>query len=322
MSSKTNDLSIVIPVFNEEPGIVAFHKSLEAVVSKLNKYSFEIIYVDDGSTDGTNQLIRKLCDQDKAVKLVKLSRNFGKESALTAGIAQAKGSATLMLDGDGQHPVEIIPKFIEAWENGAQVVIGIRASNSKEGWTKKMGSWFFYKLFNKMTGQKLIAGSTDYRLIDKPVQKAYLSLNETDRIARGLIDWLGFRREYIYFKANPRSHGTSSYSSTKLFGLAVNSFTSLSVKPLYIFGYTGIFITIASFLLGVAVIIEQLILNDPLHWKFTGTAMLGILILFLVGLLLMSQGILSIYISNLHSQAKQRPLYVIDHEGSVGVGES
>lgn len=321
--TKSNHLSIVIPVYNEASGLEEFHKELTSVLGNIKGHQSEVIYVDDGSTDDTVKIVSRWNQDDKDVKLISLSRNFGKESALTAGIAQASGRAVIMLDGDGQHPVDLIPRFIEEWEKGAQVVIGVRASNSKEGWFKKLGSWFFYKSFNKLTGpgQKLLPGSTDFRLIDRQVQKAYLTLNETERIARGLIDWLGFRREYIYFKANARSHGSASYSSGKLVNLAVNSFTSLSVKPLYIFGYTGIFITIASFLLGLAVIIEQLILNDPLNWKFTGTAMLGILIIFLVGLVLMSQGILSLYISTLHSQTKQRPLYIIDYEASAGINE-
>lgn len=321
MNSEHNQLSVVIPVYNEAAGLLAFHDSLISELEKIKAYSFEMIYVDDGSTDKTNNLITDWAKTNSKIKLISFSRNFGKENAITAGLAEARGEAIIMIDGDGQHPVEFISKFIYSWMAGAQVVIGVRATNSKEGWFKKFGSWFFYKTFNKLTGQKLLAGSTDFRLIDRAVQKAYLRLGETDRIARGLIDWLGYRREFIYFKANAREHGSSSYSRGKLLKLAINSFVSLSPKPLYIFGYTGIFITVTSFLLGLAVFIEQLLLNDPLHWKFTGTAMLGILIVFLVGLVLMSQGILSLYISTLHSQTKRRPLYIIDYKDSVGVDE-
>jgi dolichol-phosphate mannosyltransferase len=146
-----------------------------------------------------------------------------------------------------------------------------------------------------------------------------MNLQETNRITRGLIDWLGFEPNYIHFKAKTRLAGRASYSSRKLINLATNSFVSLSPKPLYLFGYLGILITLGAFLLGISVFIEQLILNDPLHWKFTGTAMLGILILFLVGIVLMSQGILSLYISHIHSQSKARPLYVVDYDKSVGI---
>jgi glycosyltransferase involved in cell wall biosynthesis len=312
-------LSVVVPLYNEDAGLQVFHESLINTLEETTKNSYEVIYCDDGSTDGTDQIVRRLSTNNSRIKLIRLSRNFGKEYALSAGIAEANGQAIIMLDGDGQHPVEMIPQFVKAWQKGAQVVIGVRSNNSQEVWTKRVGSRAFYSLFNKLTGQQLLAGSTDFRLISKPVQQAFLKLQETDRITRGLIDWLGFKRELIYFKPNVRQLGPATYSRSKLLGLAANSFVSLTPKPLYIFGSLGVFITIGSFILGVAVIIEQLILNDPWHWKFSGTSMLGILILFLVGILLMSQGILSLYISHMNNQSKGRPLYIIDHSESIGI---
>jgi glycosyltransferase involved in cell wall biosynthesis len=315
----TDLISFVIPLYNEAPGLEAFHASLLDVIAKADIKTYEIIYCDDGSTDNTGKLVQSLHDADSHVKLIKFSRNFGKESALTAGIAEAAGQAIITLDGDGQHPVELLPKFIESWMSGAQVVIGIRTSNSGEKSIKKSNSRWFYTVFNKLTGQKLIPGSTDFRLIDKAVQQAFLQLKESDRITRGLIDWLGFTRDYIYFDAKPRESGDSSYGTSKLMKLAADSFVSLTPTPLYVFGFFGIFITCGAFLLGSCVFLEQIILNDPLHWNFTGTAMLGILILFLVGIVLLSQGILSLYISHIHSQSKARPLYVIDYDKSAGV---
>ena len=269
--------------------------------------------------DDTAKLISEWHRNDPRVKLISFSRNFGKEKALSAAIAQSRGQAILMLDSDGQHPVELIPEFIKSWQAGAQVVIGLRTDSSDFGWVKRLTAGLFYKIFNRIAGQKLIRGATDFRLIDKSVQQVFLTLPETDRITRGLIDWVGFKREYIEFTAKQRQSGTPSYGLPKLMGLAANSFTSLTPKPLYMFGYLGIFITIASFILGIVVIIEQLLLNDPLHWKFTGTAMLGILLLFLVGIVLMSQGILSLYVSRIHNQSLHRPLYVIDFAKSAGI---
>lgn len=321
MAKSAYRLSIVVPVYNESAGLESFHISLVKTLQSLAANDYEIIYCDDGSTDNTAEIVRKLRGNDTHVKLIKFSRNFGKESALSAGIAEATGDAIITLDGDAQHPVQLLPKFVEAWKAGAQVVIGVRTSNTGEGFVKRRGSQVFYKVFNKLTGQKLVPGSGDFRLIDRAVQQAFLSLKETDRITRGLIDWLGFRREYIHFKANAREGGSAGYSIGKLTKLAANSFVSLSPQPLYLFGYLGIFITLASFALGLAVIIEQLLLNDPWHWKFTGTAMLGIMILFMVGIVLMSQGILALYISHIHSQVKGRPLYIIDQAGSVGIKE-
>ena len=314
-------LSVVVPIYNEGASLKLFHTSLVRVLSDCAKDDYEIIYCDDGSNDGCSELITDWATHNPSVKLVQFSRNFGKENALSAGIAHASGKAIIMLDGDNQHPVQLIPRFLDTWKSGAEVVVGIRESNTDEGWVKKLGSKFFYKLFNKLTDQKLLPGSTDFRLIDRSVQQAFLELNETNRITRGLIDWLGFRRDYVHFDAVARQAGNAGYSPRKLVQLATNSFVSLTLKPLYLFGYLGVFITIAAFLLGSAVLVEQLLLNDPWHWLFTGTSMLGILVLFLVGILLMAQGIVSLYISDLHSQSRQRPLYVISYKRSVGIAK-
>jgi len=312
-------LSVVVPLYNEAAGLPGFHESLLSVVRAATKGSYEIIYCDDGSDDGTADIIKRLHADDPEVKLVRLSRNFGKESVLTAGIAAASGEAVLTIDGDGQHPVGRIPDFIKAWRQGAQVVVGVRVNYAGDGFLNSLGSWLFYRLFNLFTGHKLLPGSTDFRLIDKSVAKAFLSLKEGDRITRGLIDWLGFKREIISFQAGRRQAGSAAYSRGQLIQLAANSFVSFSPKPLYLFGYLGMAITFFSLLLGTTVIIEQLVLGDPWQWDFTGTAMLGILTLFLVGIILLSQGILSLYISHIHSQAKGRPLYVIDYSQSVGL---
>lgn len=315
-------LSVIVPVYNESAGLKKFHESLLVAVQETVQESYEIIYCDDGSTDSTAAIVQDWHAQNLRIKLIKFSRNFGKENALTAGIAQASGPAIIMLDGDSQHPVKLIPQFFAAWQQGAQVVVGVRSSNSQEGWLKRFGSRLFYQLFNRLTKDKLLPGSTDFRLIDRSVQTAFLRLRENSRITRGLIDWLGFQRQYIYFHANRRQAGSPGYNWQALFKLASNSLVSLTATPLYLFGYLGVFITAGAFLLGLAVIVEQLILSDPWHWKFTGTAMLGILILFLVGIVLMSQGILSLYMSHIQSQTKGRPLYVIDYAHSAGLSKT
>ncbi len=317
--SEAKTLSVVVPVFNEADGLADFDHSLKTVIKKLVGEDWEIIYVDDGSEDDTAEIVRNLHTADPKIKLIKLSRNFGKENALLAGIAAASGEAILTIDGDGQHPVELIPEFVAAWHAGAQVVVGVRSDNSGEGWVKRVGSRLFYRLFNQLTGERLIPRSTDFRLIDKAVQEAFLTMPETDRITRGLIDWLGFKREFILFKAKPRTSGSAAYSHRKLLRLATHSFVSMTPVPLYLFGYLGVFITSGAIVLGGSVFIEQILLGDPLGWNFTGTAMIGILLLFLVGLVLLSQGMLSLYISHIHSQTKQRPLYVIDYKNSAGV---
>ncbi len=314
---KTIELSVVIPVYNEAAGLRQFHQSLTNVVESSLGGAYEILYCDDGSTDETTDIIRALHYENPHVQLLRLSRNFGKENALSAGIEAAQGQAVIMLDSDGQHPVELLPKFIQLWRDGAQVVIGIRDANAGEGWLKRFGSRLFYASFNKVARPKIIPGSTDYRLIDRDVREAFLQLHESNRITRGLIDWLGFKREFVTFAAHPRTHGKATYSSRALVRLAANSFVSLSSRPLYLFGYLGAFITVAALLLGITVGIEQFIMRDPLQWKFTGTALLGVIILFLVGIILLSQGILSIYVAHIHSLSKGRPLYIVDKKSST-----
>jgi glycosyltransferase involved in cell wall biosynthesis len=312
-------LSVVVPVHNEEENIRPFYKNLTKILSKHVGASYEIIFVNDGSHDNTAEHIRKICAKNKRLKLLQLSRQFGKEVALASGIAHASGKAVLMIDGDGQHPVEKIPEFISAWKQGAKVVVGIRTYSKNEGMIKRYGSKLFYVLFNRFSGAKLVPGSSDFRLIDRVVQKEFVRLHEPDSITRGLIDWLGFERAFIEYQANPRLAGVAGYKFSRLVRLAANSFVSLSPVPLYLFGYLGVLITIGAFLLGIFVFIEQVLFGDPWDLKFTGTAMLSILVLFLVGIILMAQGIMALYISHIHSQSKRRPLFVIDYEASAGI---
>jgi polyisoprenyl-phosphate glycosyltransferase len=320
MPIKSFKLSVVIPVYNESDGLTSFHRDLVGVAKGCVEDNYEIIYCDDGSTDNTSDVIGPLCRDDPRVVLLRLSRNFGKESALSAGIGAASGDVVVMLDGDGQHPVKLIPQFVDAWRKGAQVVVGVRQPATDEGWLKRLSSRAFYIIFNQVANPKIVPRSTDFRLIDKQVQQAFLSLHENDRITRGLIDWLGFERHYISFQPLPRSHGKARYSYGKLIRLATNSFVSLTFRPLYVFGCLGGVITMFALSLGLAVGIEQIMLGDPLGWKFTGTALLAIVILFLVGIVLLSQGVLSLYVAYILSQSKGRPLYIIDRKRSIGLG--
>lgn len=315
----TPELSIAVPLYNEAASLEQFHTRLVTVLRTATIDTYEIIYCNDGSTDATRAIATDIAKADSNVIFLSLSRNFGKENALAAAIRHTSGKAVILIDGDGQHPIDKIPEFIAAWKKGAQVVIGERGHTDGETRSKKFFSRIFYRLFNAVTGQHLDPYATDYRLLDRAVVDAYLELPETDRINRGLIDWLGFDRAYIPIKREKRIAGHATYSFGKLTRLAVNSFVSLSSKPLYTLCYIGFFITIAAFLLGATVFVEQLILHDPLLWRFTGSAMLGILIIFFIGIVLVSQGIASIYIATIYNQVKQRPLFVVDTKNSVGL---
>jgi dolichol-phosphate mannosyltransferase len=314
-SPSANVFSFVVPVYNEQAGLTDFHKSLLQVIEKAASGHYELIYVDDGSQDDSAAVIAKLASDNHQVKLIKLSRNFGKEIAVTAGIHQAKGQAIIMLDSDGQHPVKLIPQFIDRWKSGSKVVIGVRVANQKEGLVKRYGSRVFYQIFNRFTGMKLVPGSTDFRLIDKAIQREFKLMTERNRITRGLIDWLGYERDYIEFHASPRLAGKANYSFRKLFKLAIDSIISLSISPLYITAYIGAVILPISTLLGLFMLIN-LVLGDPVDLRATGSAYLMVLVLFLVGILLVSQAIIGLYLSHIHTETQNRPLYVVDQEKS------
>jgi glycosyltransferase involved in cell wall biosynthesis len=316
-----NLLSIVVPLYNEQAGLEHFHESLMALLGALKGGEYEVIYCDDGSTDGTAELVRKFHGKDARIKLISLTRNFGKEIATTAGVHNAAGNAILTLDADGQHPIELIPEFLRRWEAGSKVVIGLRVSNQQEGWVKRQGSKWFYRLVNRLTGVKLMPGATDFRLIDRSVQREFARMTERNRITRGLIDWLGYPREYIEFTANPRLHGEASYSFRKLFKLAIDSVISLSVSPLYIAAYIGAVVLPVSVLVGLAMLLDALF-GDPLNWNATGSAYIIVLLLFLVGVLLVSQGIIGLYLSHIHTETQNRPLYVVNEEKSINIHET
>lgn len=311
----TPKLSVVVPAYNEEVNIKPVYKQ---IVTALEGYiSFELIYINDGSRDNTLGELTKLAKKDDRIRVINFARNFGKEMATSAGITHAKGDAIVMVDADGQFPPEIIPEFVRKWQAGAQIVTGVRLTNQKEGFVKRFGSKFFYKLMRGLAGTKITPRATDFRLIDRVVQQEFVRFTEHGRMTRGLLDWLGFREEIIEFHAKPRLAGEASYRVSQLVRLAMNSFISLSLKPLYFSGWAGLIITPIALLMGVFVLVEQVILNDPLHLDITGTAMLGILLLFFVGLLLISQGLVALYISHIHTETQNRPLFVVDPSTSI-----
>jgi dolichol-phosphate mannosyltransferase len=305
-------ISIAIPAHNEEKNIPLICGELQKVINNLKeKYFFEIIFVNDGSTDGTLAEIEKLSENDQSIKYIDFSRNFGKEIATTAALNDCQGDACIIIDADLQHPVELIPEFIKKWEEGAEVVIGVRRKNGDSGWAKKIGSKLFYKLINRIAEVEIVPNATDFRLLDRAVINEFKRFVETNRMTRALIDWLGFKRDYIYFNANKRAHGNASYGFMKLFKLAINSFVSLSFFPLKIAGNLGLFIMLVSGVSGLYILIGKYFF----HWRFASTFSdaenLAILILFLVGIILISIGLMALYIANIHSEVIRRPMYVV-----------
>lgn len=316
MKKKAIELSVVIPVLNEEENLKPVCASLIKVLKKAVS-SYEIIFINDGSRDDSLKMMHALAKKHSEIRVLSFSRNFGKEIATTAGVHHAEGQATLMFDADGQFPADKIPEFIEKWKAGAQVVIGVRDSNQKEGVVKRYGSKLFYSLFNLLSESAIMPRSTDFRLIDEVVREEFIQMTERHRMTRGLIDWLGFKRDYVTFNSSARLNGEAGYKFYKLATLGINSLVSLSLKPLFLFGWVGAIITGLSVLLGLFVLVEQFILGDPLQLHVTGSGILGIFISFMVGLVLMSQAIIATYLSHVHTQTQARPLFIIDKSHSV-----
>ncbi|MBC7581915.1 glycosyltransferase family 2 protein [Aeromicrobium sp.] len=308
------ELSVVVPVYNEQAGIAAFHHSVTKVLSGL-KMPCEIIYCNDGSRDNSLQTLHELASRDKTVRIISFSRNFGKELAITAGIHAARGAAVLTIDADGQHPVQHIPEFVARWRAGAKVVVGVRTLDRHQGFMKRVGSKYFYKLFNRISGTQLISGSTDFRLIDHTVQREFNRLTERNRITRGLIDWLGYKQEFIDFEADERIAGDATYSVRQLIKLSIDSVISLSVSPLYFVAYIGVVVLPLALLLLLGMIINA-IFGDVLGLHATGGAYIEVITLCLVGILMVSQGIIGLYLSHIHAESQSRPLYIIDEANS------
>lgn len=301
-------VSIIVPMYNEADNIRPVYKALKKVFSKLT-YRCEILFVDDGSQDRTVDILAQLAHKDPNVKPINLARNFGKEIALTAGLNHASGKAAIMLDADFQHPPELIPQFIEKWEKGADLVIGVRKEYGASIF-KKLTSKFFYRVMSKMSDTDLIPDATDFRLVDRKVIDAFNRFTERNRITRGLFDWLGFKRDFIRFTAKERQHGKASYSLRKLIKLSVDSFVGHSLFPLRLALYTGTIITTVSIPLGAYIFIDRYFLNDPFGYQFSSSAILAIINLTLSGITLISIGLMSLYLASIHSETANRPLYV------------
>lgn len=302
-------ISIVIPVYNEAANLPLLYKELTRHTQRL-PYRFEVILVDDGSHDDSARIIRGLADSDPDVRAIELARNFGKEAAVSAGLHAASGQAAIVMDADLQMPPRLIGDFIAQWEDGADIVVGVFASR-KMGLIRRIGAGIFYRIMGAIGDAKITPHATDYRLLDRQVLDAFNNLTEHNRMTRGMVDWLGFKRAYVPFEQEARRHGKPNYSFKGLVTLAMNSFTSYSLLPLKLAGYLGIIILALSIPTGLFMYVERYILGDPLKLLITGTDMLAIMIVFLVGVVLACLGLISLYIANIHAEVINRPLYIV-----------
>lgn len=298
-------ISIVIPVYNEAANISILHAELSEVVGPL-PYLFEFIFVDDGSTDQSLAIIKNLARGDSRVFFIELSRNFGHQYALKAGLDLSNGDCVVSMDCDLQHPPEVVGQLIQKWEEGFDVVYTRRRDDKNLPWIKRRTSTVFYDVMNRLSELKLEHGTADFRLMNRNVLNAFAHLNESELFIRGLIKWAGFRQTAIDYDPKERHSGDSKYNLKKMVSFGLRGITSFSVKPLQMIAYLGMILFLISMIL-----VPYAIVSYVLGKAVSGWTSLMISVIFFGSLQLLMTGVVGLYISKLVIQSKQRPLYFI-----------
>ncbi|RTZ15666.1 glycosyltransferase [Vibrio aquaticus] len=299
-------LSVIVPYYNEQEVLPELHSRLTAVLEQLPETS-EIIYVDDGSTDHSLQLVNRFTSSQSSIQSVALSRNFGKESAMSAGLEQSSGLAVILIDADLQDPPELIPDMLAKWREGYDVVNMQRAERLGETWFKRQSAAAFYRLLNSMVKSDIPENVGDFRLLAREVVDHINRLPERNRYMKGIFAWPGFRQATIQFQRDARFCGETKWNYFKLIGLAVDGITSFSIRPLRIATVLGGLIAFAAFVYGVIIVSKTLMFGDPV----TGYPSMMVVQLALGGIQLLSIGVLGEYIGRIFIETKQRPLYLI-----------
>ncbi len=297
--------SVVIPVHNEEKNILELYKRLTNVLTSPNKL-YEIIYVNDGSTDSSLNILHKIASSDKRVKVVDLSRNFGHQIAISAGISFASGKATIIMDGDLQDPPSAIPEFIKKWEEGFSVVYGIRRKR-KESLLKRICYFVFYRIQKKMAKIKIPLDAGDFCLMDKKVIDILKKMPERNRFIRGIRSWIGFPQVGIEYERDFRFHGKPKYNLRKLLRLAFDGIYSFSDIPLKISLIFGFFISTLCFIFTIYIIYQRLVYGTSAY----GIATIAVSILFLGGIQLIAVGVIGEYIGRIYDEVRQRPIFIV-----------
>lgn len=302
-------ISLVVPVFNEEDAIRYFYSAVR-YKDFLKPYEIEIVFVDDGSTDFTAQLMKDMQERDPLVRNVFFTRNFGKEAALFAGIESATGDAIIPIDVDLQDPLEVIPQLIERWQAGADMVLAKRTDRSTDGHMKRKTAEWFYRLHNKISSPKIEENVGDFRLMSRDVVESIKLLPERNLFMKGILSWVGGKTEIVEYARAERVAGTTKFNGWKLWNLALEGITSFSTFPLRMWTYIGFFVAALSFLYGVWMIADKLIWGNPV----AGYPSILVSILFLGGVQLIGIGVLGEYIGRIYIETKQRPRFIIKNE--------
>lgn len=301
-------ISLIAPVYNEEPVLHELHKRIAQVMNKTGE-SWELLLINDGSRDRSAEIIAQLYEQDNRVKGISFSRNFGFQIAVTAGLDHAQGDAVILIDADLQDPPEVIPEMIAKWREGYDVVYGVRTEREGESWFKRFTAKAFYRLIDRITQIDIPLDTGDFRLMDRRVVDVIRKMPERNRFLRGMVPWVGFRQTGVYYRRHARFAGISKFGSfRKMLPFALNAITSFSYFPLQLATYLGFGIAGIS-ALGILIVIFLRLFEGH---ELTGQATTLIAVLFLGGVQLISLGIIGEYLGRIYDEVKGRPLYLVD----------
>ena len=311
-------LTFVIAAHNEELALPQLHPRLCAVLDALDDVDGHILYVDDGSTDSTWAVIEHLAHPDPRVSALRLSRNFGKEAALTAGLDQVREGAAMILDADGQDPPELVPTFVAYWKQGYDNVYGTRRVRDGESWSKRTTAALFYRVIGRLSRTPIPADTGDFRLLSARALSALREMRERHRFMKGLFSWVGFRRVAVPYHRHARLAGNSKFSLWNLWNFALEGITGFSTVPLRAATYLGLVTAAAAFVFGVWVIVKAALYGD----RVAGWPTMMAVILFLGGVQLIALGLIGEYLGRLYEESKQRPLYLVDAWLAPSVADS
>ncbi|MDH3217451.1 MAG: glycosyltransferase family 2 protein [Candidatus Krumholzibacteria bacterium] len=316
-TARSGTVSIICPCYNESDVIALFYDELREVLGSLDNLDYEIIFVDDGSSDETLDRLNTLAEQDGRVRICSLSRNFGHQVALTAGLDYARGDAAIMLDTDLQHPPQLIREMVEKWRSGYDIVSAVRRETASATWLKNVTSKGFYFILNKLSPTDVPEGVADFTLLSSRVYRELRDMRERNRFIRGMISWMGFKREFVYYDARDRAAGVSKYTFPKMLSMAADALLSFSSTPLRLATLVGIFITFLGFVYLAWIIARAILVGDLV----VGWTSLIAVSLILGGCQLLFIGLIGQYLARVFDEVKGRPIYVLKQIPKGAAGE-
>lgn len=300
-------VSILIPFYNEQDVLPSLFERLQSLIDCNDNYQWEVMLINDGSTDNSLCLVKQMRLRDKRFRYIDLSRNFGKETAMLAGFDNVTGDCMVIMDADLQHPPEVIPQMLKLWEEGYDDIYGKRNNRGKEPWLRRKLSLLYYKLLQKTTNVSILQNVGDFRLLDRICIDALCSMRESQRYTKGMFQWIGFKKKEFTFDQDDRVAGNTKWSYIKLLNLAIEGITSYTTSPLKIATVMGLIVSLCAFIYMLFVLIKALVVGDPV----AGYPTIMVVMLFLGGVQLLSLGIIGEYIGRIFNETKNRPAYFV-----------